>query len=254
MYKSLIASLLAVSTVSAAIVPPAVAEAGSSVLTASAGGRATLPSGTVISVTSQQSGVVTVKKKEASPLQLVVSESLKDSSGKILVHAGTPLIGRMEAAKGGARIVIEKMVVDNRLLPFEAVSVQSMPVSKVPVDQYTAENELQNNLSNAAANSVSQLGYNVSRGVGGGVISGVGSALVGSLFKSGPKTVKVVEMSAGQPHMLMTESAVTVAIASNPPKPPELGGGQFSGGDQFPGGEQFPPTPAGFPDQGFPNF
>ena len=178
-------------------------------------------SGTILAVTPTQSASIQVSKS-GTPIQLVIAQSVKDSSGKILIYAGTPVIGQIQRKKGGAIISIEQMVVDNRVVPLRATSLQPLVISKVSASRDSQSNT---KVSDELVKTGSNLVQSVipSGGRRNSSLLRPATAVIGSLLGGGSKKIRVVELVAGTPLLLSVGENATVTRPSTPPaEPPSI--------------------------------
>ncbi len=84
-----------------------------------------LPSGTLLSL--RYSGTTDLKLQGNAPWQevLLLEQEIRDASGKVVVPAGTPVLGRFETDRNGSRFVTQAIALPSGNIPLVA---QSEPI------------------------------------------------------------------------------------------------------------------------------
>jgi hypothetical protein len=73
----------------------------------------TIPQGTVIPVKYEQAEKILVTKNETAPLTLTTSQSVITQDGKVVVPAGSQVIGELRPVQGGSQFVAQKLMLIN---------------------------------------------------------------------------------------------------------------------------------------------
>jgi hypothetical protein len=73
-------------------------------------GQPGLPAGTVISVDYTNGDKVVVLPDETAPLTLNVTQNITDSTGQVLIPAGSQVTGELRPSKGGSQFVAQELI------------------------------------------------------------------------------------------------------------------------------------------------
>ncbi|HIK04152.1 MAG TPA: S-layer homology domain-containing protein [Trichormus sp. M33_DOE_039] len=70
----------------------------------------TIPQGTVIPVKYDKAEKILVTKDETAPLSLTVDQNVVTQDGKVVVPAGSQVVGQLRPAQGGSQFIAQKLV------------------------------------------------------------------------------------------------------------------------------------------------
>ncbi|WP_414551275.1 S-layer homology domain-containing protein [Anabaena sp. CCY 0017] len=70
----------------------------------------TIPQGTAIPVKYDQAEKILVTKDETAPLTLTVDQNVVTQEGRVVIPAGSQVIGKLQPAQGGSQFVAEKLL------------------------------------------------------------------------------------------------------------------------------------------------
>jgi hypothetical protein len=72
-----------------------------------------VPQGTTIPIVYDKAKKILVTKTEKAPLTVTVSENIRTQNGKIVIPAGSQVVGELQPAKGGSQFIAKKLVLTN---------------------------------------------------------------------------------------------------------------------------------------------
>ncbi len=81
----------------------------------------TIPAGTTIPVRYQREKIL-ITKEETVPLTLTVAANISTSDGRVLIPAGSEIVGELRPAQNGAQFVAETLVMNGRQISLDASS------------------------------------------------------------------------------------------------------------------------------------
>lgn len=84
-------------------------------------GPVTIPSGTSIPVQYEREKIL-ITKQETVPLTLRVDANITTADGRVLIPAGSEVIGELRPAQGGAQFVAQTLVMGSQQMPINATS------------------------------------------------------------------------------------------------------------------------------------
>lgn len=196
---------------------------------------------TVISVIPQQPGFVEIHKKQGSPVPLLLGRPIMDRSGTIIVPAGTPVIGQLErVSKRSAKLTIQSLLVDDRMVSIQASSVQALPILALPRNSLQQSSVLASGTSvDAASEGVGALvrtfGSFEAGNQASDIVRGVTSLAQLAFMSSRSSKARLVQLPYGQPYLLQVQQTVAMPIATRQfpvatqQYPPQYGLTQYSG-------------------------
>lgn len=85
-------------------------------------GPLTIPAGTTIPVSYDQAKKVLVTKDETEPLTVKVAANVTTSDGKLLIPAGSSIVGELRPTQGGTRFVAQTLKMNGQDIPIQAAS------------------------------------------------------------------------------------------------------------------------------------
>jgi hypothetical protein len=84
-------------------------------------GPVTIPSGTSIPVQYERERIL-ITDEETVPLTLTVDANITTADGRVLIPAGSEIIGELRPAQGGAQFVAQTLVMGSQQMPINATS------------------------------------------------------------------------------------------------------------------------------------
>ncbi len=70
----------------------------------------TIPQGTAIPVKYDQAEKILVTKDETAPLTLTVDQNVVTQEGRVVIPAGSQVVGKLQPAQGGSKFVAERLI------------------------------------------------------------------------------------------------------------------------------------------------
>ncbi|HCA95263.1 MAG TPA: S-layer protein [Cyanobacteria bacterium UBA9226] len=82
----------------------------------------TIPAGTTIPVKYIREKILLAKEDEKLPLTLTVDANITTGNGKILIPAGSEVVGELQTTSSGAQFIAQKLVMNGQQIPLDASS------------------------------------------------------------------------------------------------------------------------------------
>ena len=82
----------------------------------------TIPAGTVIPVKYVREKILVAKEDEKLPLTLTVAANITTADGKVLIPAGSEVVGELRSSESGAQFIAEKLVMNCKQMNMSASS------------------------------------------------------------------------------------------------------------------------------------
>ncbi|MEQ8996738.1 MAG: S-layer homology domain-containing protein [Coleofasciculus sp. B1-GNL1-01] len=82
----------------------------------------TIPAGTTIPVKYIREKILIAEEDEQLPLTLTVDANITTSDGKVLIPAGSEVVGELRSTDGGAQFIAEKLVMNGQQMTIDAAS------------------------------------------------------------------------------------------------------------------------------------
>ncbi len=192
-------------------------------------GQAVVAANTVLSVMPQQVGMVEVRKGQGTPIHLVLARPMADTQGQSVVPAGTPVVGQLQRLdKKRAQLVISGVLINNRVMPIQATSVQMLPIISVPRFGGQQSSIWNNSLTIDVASTgvgalVRSFGTFDSGNQASDIVRGL-TSIAHLALSSRPPKARLVQINSGQPYLMKVRQTIALplsrdrfAIASQPP-------------------------------------
>lgn len=76
------------------------------------------------SIPARYSGAerIIVSPQEKAPLALTVAQDIRDAQGKVIIPAGSQVVGLLQPANGGSQFVAREVIINDRRIPISATS------------------------------------------------------------------------------------------------------------------------------------
>lgn len=82
----------------------------------------TIPAGTTIPVKYIREKILVAKEDQNLPLTLTVDANITTANGKILIPAGSEVVGELKTTDNGAQFIAQKLVMNGQQIPIDASS------------------------------------------------------------------------------------------------------------------------------------
>lgn len=167
---------------------------------------AVIPANTAVVVSIPQNLQIDVGKSQVLSLTVLLAQPILNASGQVAIPANTPIKATIQTGNGQARIVVESLIIDGRIVPATAVS-STLSGRTVTVSSRTNEAKKQ-------GAAISRLVGSVVGGSGGNSDEMVEGSLIGNAIGiaeglASPKKVSVLEMPQGTIQVLTLTNPVS---------------------------------------------
>lgn len=151
----------------------------------------TIPTGTSIPVRYDQAEKIVVSPDETMPLTLTVAADIVNRSGRVLIPAGSQIVGELQPANGGSQFVADELVTYQGRR--QSINATSNVFNTTRVSRGTSAGSILKGAAAGSAAAAALAGLTGNRNISAGeVLIGTGAGAVGGLVLGRKKADVVV--------------------------------------------------------------